>query len=512
VATGGSVLAAARQAHVGRGTYYDWRDRYATEGAAGVKHARSRAPQHRRRAPVSAELRAAVLAYSETYPHERGGRTIAARLRQAPKGQSVIGHRKVAEIRRLVRAPPSAPAARPGDTRPTAPAPAPGSLAAGAAGAAPPPPEPGPGGAPVAAPPPARRPATVTVVHAPAPHQPVNIDRCVVPVTHASRQAWASVSVSEAAAGATPAVLAQPPAGPTWPGQVFADATRSYLEQMQTDEAQRTAKRTAKGQRKYRRRQKQTGRPAAALRSDELRVARRRQRHVRQAEDATWRKQRASHQVAGAKRRQQTRPERRVARTAWRQTTATWTQIRAVRQQQVAQRTTDDSAWRQARQALRSQLATLAARPLLTVWLAIRVVVDNGTRRCLQLPVFVTGGHVTAAAIIAQLPAPWLKQLQFGISDTGAQCIADAFAQFAKTLEFLHRRSAPQRPQTNGIAERFVRTLKAWLAWHTWQNPEELTALLAEFIVDYNDRPHQGAELAGRSPNEFARQLGCSTC
>ena len=36
--------------------------------------------------------------------------------------------------------------------------------------------------------------------------------------------------------------------------------------------------------------------------------------------------------------------------------------------------------------------------------------------------------------------------------------------------------------------------------------------LLAEFIVYYNDRPHQGAELAGLSPNEYARQLGCSTC
>ena len=450
-----------------------------------------------------------MLAYYETYPHERGGRTIAARLRQAHKGQSVIGHSKVAEILRLVRATPSAPAARPGDTRPTPPAPAPGSMAAGAAGAAPTPPEPGPGGAPVAAPTPASTPAPVTGVHAPAPNQTVNIDLCVVPVTHDSRQAWAAVSVSEAAAGATPEVLAQPTAVPPWPGQVFADATRSYIEQMQTYEAQRTAKRTAKGQRKYRRRQKQTGRQAAALRSDELRVARRRQRHVRQAEDATWRKQRATHQVAGAKRRHQTRPERRAT---WRQTTATWTQIRAVRQKQVAQRTTDDSAWRQARQELRSQLATLAALPLVTVWLAIRVVGDNGTRRCLQLPLFVTGVHVTAEEIVAQLQAHWLKELQFVISDNGAQFIADAFAQFAKTMEFLHVRIAPQRPQTNGIAERFVRTLKAWLAWHTWQNPEELTALLAEFIVYYNDRPHQGAELAGLSPNEYARELGCSTC
>jgi hypothetical protein len=37
--------------------------------------------------------------------------------------------------------------------------------------------------------------------------------------------------------------------------------------------------------------------------------------------------------------------------------------------------------------------------------------------------------------------------------------------------------------------------------------------LLIEFIAYYNDRPHQGAELDGLSPNEFARRLAeCSTC
>ena len=79
-------------------------------------------------------------------------------------------------------------------------------------------------------------------------------------------------------------------------------------------------------------------------------------------------------------------------------------------------------------------------------------------------------------------------------------------------MEFLHVRSAPQRPQTNGVAERCVRTLQEWLAGHTGQGPEELTAWRAECIVYYNDRPHQGAELAGLSPNEFARRLECSTC
>jgi transposase InsO family protein len=366
--------------------------------------------------------------------------------------------------------------------------------------------------APGAAPTPSVTPAAVPVVHAPTPNQTANIDLCVVPLTHDGQQPWAAVSVSQAAAGATPEVVTPAAAPPTWPGQVFADPTRTYAEQMQGYEVQRTAKRAAKGQRQHRRRQKQTARQALAVRSDELRVARRRQRLARQREDATWRQQRAAHRTAVQQRRQQSRAERRASRKQWRQTTETWDNTRAARQQQGDRRTREDTIWRAQRQEIRSQLAALAAAPLVTLWLAILVVVDNGTRRCLQLPLFVTGAHVTAEEVIAQLRAHWPRELQFVISDNGPQFIADAFAQFAKEMTFLHIRIAPHRPQTNGIAERFVRTLKEWLAWHTWQSAEELAALLAEFIVYYNDRPHQGAELAGLSPNEFARQLGCSTC
>jgi transposase InsO family protein len=588
VAAGETVTAAARRAHVGRGTYYYWRERYATAGTAGLKDERSRAPRHPRLAPISAEVRAEVLAYYDAHPHERGSRTIADRLRQAHQGQSVIGHSKVAAIIRLARATPDAalpavtgaaagdepgaaptppetvaggapgaaptaagPAAAvtgvapmPPETiaggapgaAPTAAGPAaavtgvapmpPETIAGGAPGAAPTaagptaavtgvapmPPETIAGGAPGAAPTPSVTPAAVPVVHAPTPNQTANIDLCVVPLTHDGQQPWAAVSVSQAAAGATPEVVTPAAAPPTWPGQVFADPTRTYAEQMQGYEVQRTAKRAAKGQRQHRRRQKQTARQALAVRSDELRVARRRQRLARQREDATWRQQRAAHRTAVQQRRQQSRAERRASRKQWRQTTETWDNTRAARQQQGDRRTREDTIWRAQRQEIRSQLAALAAAPLVTLWLAILVVVDNGTRRCLQLPLFVTGAHVTAEEVIAQLRAHWPRELQFVISDNGPQFIADAFAQFAKEMTFLHIRIAPHRPQTNGIAERFVRTLKEWLAWHTWQSAEELAALLAEFIVYYNDRPHQGAELAGLSPNEFARQLGCSTC
>jgi len=464
-----TVTAAARRAHVGRGTYYHWLDRYETTGEAGLAQPRSGAPHQLRLAPLRAAGCAEVLADYDAHPHERGCRMIAQRLRQAHDGQAVIGHSKVAALIRLAHAP---------GTRPAAPAVA---LNAAAPG--------------------------VVAVPAPAANQTANSDLCVVPLPHNSAQAWALLCGSQAAAGASPEIGAPPDAAPPWPGQVFADPNRPYAEQMATYQAQRGAK----GQRKHRRRQRQAARQALNRRSHERRVARRQQRPARQQADAAGRHQQAAQRHPQHVRQQQPRAERRAARAAWRQQTAPWAATQPVHRQQVAQRSAQDASWRQARQAMRRQRAALAGTPRVTAWLAILVVIDNGTRRCLQRPLFVTGGHVTAEEIVAQLRQHWPQEIQFVISDNGPQFIADAFAQLARDMEFLHVRIAPQHPQTNGIAERCVRTRKEWRAWHTWQSPEELTALLAEFIVYYNDRPHQGAELAGLAPNEFARRLVGST-
>jgi transposase InsO family protein len=286
---------------------------------------------------------------------------------------------------------------------------------------------------------------------------------------------------------------------------VFDDPARSYPEKMAAYQTQRTAK----GQRKHRRRQKQTARQALNVRSDELRVARRQQRQARQQEDAVWRQARTTYRTAAAAPPPPSRAARQAARAERR---AAWAAAQQTHRQHQAQRTAEDAAWRQARHAILQAVAALTATPLISAWLAILVVIDNGTRRCLQLPLFVTGAHVTAAEVVAQLRQHWPVGLQFVISDNGAQFIADAFAQLAQDMQFAHIRIAPHRPQTNGVAERFVRTLKEWLAWHAWQNDAELAALLAEFIVYYNDRPHQGAELNGLSPDEFAERLKCATC
>jgi hypothetical protein len=53
----------------------------------------------------------------------------------------------------------------------------------------------------------------------------------------------------------------------------------------------------------------------------------------------------------------------------------------------------------------------------------------------------------------------------------------------------------------------FVRTLKAWLAERARDGAGALEPLLAQFAVEYNDRPRQGLALPGLSPNEFAARF-----
>ena len=496
----GNIAEAARRAHVGRGTYYYWKARYQAGGAAALDQEHSRAPHRTRIPPVSAELWQEVLAYYREHPDERGYRTIANRLRQRHNGQKVISHSKVGDIVREARAAsmvvgePLLPVAGCYEL------PLPATPSESEVAALP--------GLVVT-------PQAPRVVHAPQPNETVNIDLCVVPLTHESTQVLASVSLSQAAAGAAPTPDEKVPVVAEWPGQVFGDVNLPYEQQMAQYAQQRAAKRASKGQRKHRRRQKQAERAALNAQSDELRVGRRRQRQARREEDAAWRTTREAHRAEGQAWRALSRAERRQRRAVRQAQQQAWREQKAARQTLTQARQAEDEAWRQERQRIRSGLAILLhSTPLVYAWLAIVVVVDNGTRRCLGLPMFTAGVHVTAEMVVAALRSIWPQGVQFVVSDNGAQFIAEVFQQFAQEMVFLHVRIAPRRACTNGIAERFVRTLKEWLEGRSWHTPEELAALLAEFIEYYNDRPHQGAELDGLSPNEYARWLSatCSTC
>jgi transposase InsO family protein len=139
--------------------------------------------------------------------------------------------------------------------------------------------------------------------------------------------------------------------------------------------------------------------------------------------------------------------------------------------------------------------------------IAILVVTDNCTRQCLGLPLFVVGNTVTAEMVVEALRFLLPPQRQSLISDRGTHFTAQIFRQLAHHENFIHVLIARHRPQSNGIAERFVRTLKEWLADKSWQSDQELGQLLSQFLAEFNNRPHQGLPIPGLSPNEFAHRM-----
>jgi transposase InsO family protein len=288
---------------------------------------------------------------------------------------------------------------------------------------------------------------------------------------------------------------------PSAPGLVFANESLDYTEAMlrfvaasrDADGLAPLADQTAAGDaRASRKAEKQAVRRAA----NELRLARRQQRAQRKIEDRAWR-------VLSAQLR--TAPADPTAPALSRYAAAKRKQrLRAPRRAQRQQRAREDEAWRQRRQQLRVQQSAL---PLISSWIAILVITDNCTRQCLGLPLFVTGSHVTAELVVAALQALLPPELQFLISDRGVHFIAKAFDALAQHADFIHVWIARHRPQSNGIAERFVRTLKDWLATQTWQSAAELQILLAQFMAEYNERPHRGLAIPGLSPNEFANRI-----
>lgn len=151
----GDVAEACAKAHVGLGTFYYWRPRFEAGGYEALEQERSRAPHRTRIPPIAPEIVQEVLATKRAQP-EAGYRTVAQRVRQAHDWQPVIGPSKVRLI--LLEA---------GLVKPAVPEP--------------------------------KSVAEVIAVHAPQPEQTVNIDLCVVPISHEATAELISASLAAAA-------------------------------------------------------------------------------------------------------------------------------------------------------------------------------------------------------------------------------------------------------------------------------------------------------------------------
>jgi len=329
------------------------------------------------------------------------------------------------------------------------------------------------------------------------PGQTANVDLCFVPATHAAEQRLPAVSGSSGRLVVTP--VRETTEEHTWPGQIFEDPTVAYAEAMDAFVAAatappplpRTPEQWAAQEEQMARKEAQRLHHHAEM---ALRAERSAQRAQRRQEDTAWRDLCAARQTALGM------PGGGAALDA----AAVWRAQRAQRRATLERRQQDDAAWRQERLLLRD---TALAAPPARRWIAVLVLTDNCTRQCVGLPLFEAGAKVTAEMVRDALRTLLPPELQFLIADRGTHFTAHALARLAHEADFVHVLIARHRPASNGIAERFVRTLKDWLAGQTWEAADVLAALLEQFRAEYNARPHQGLGIPGLSPTEFAQRI-----
>ena len=313
-----------------------------------------------------------------------------------------------------------------------------------------------------------------------------------MPATHEAEQKLPAVS------GSSGRLVVKRAAGDEsekqWPGKVFEDQSRDYTEVMldyvAASKAQSAPSETAQGKQRAALKAKKQ-----ALRQEEAKLGdqRRALRQERKAQDTAWDIQKAKRRELKAK----------SSAKEGRADNEFWSIIRKQRRDTKLKRKDENKLWRQKRLSLRERLSQL---PIVTAWIAILVIVDNCTRQCLGLPLFVVGPKVTSQMIIEALSVLLPPDLHFLITDRGTHFIANTFEQLAENSDFIHVLIARHRPHSNGIAERFIRTFKESLMDKSWNDDIQLDALFAQFLTQYNDRPHQGLPIPGLSPNEFAKR------
>lgn len=289
-----------------------------------------------------------------------------------------------------------------------------------------------------------------------------------------------------------------------WPGRIFENPDLDYEEAIQAYVAATRDRLESSRNKKPAKTGWDAERLAWRREEEALKTERHQVRERRKQEDVAWKawrqqitaQRKAYRQLPKAQRQKQ----HQLGALLEQQWQAAWEQRRASMQL----REQEDAAWRAKRQQIRER-ANPGQR--VQAWYALLVIIDNCTRQCLGLPIFVTGASVKAATVAQVLEAALPPELQYLISDQGSQFRTVAFAKLLERKGIIWVPVYRHRAQTNGIAERFVRTLKEWLANKAWHSRQELDAWLATFPPQYNDRPHQGLPIPGLSPNEFAKRI-----
>ncbi len=142
-------------------------------------------------------------------------------------------------------------------------------------------------------------------------------------------------------------------------------------------------------------------------------------------------------------------------------------------------------------------------------WEYVHVCVDDATRLA-YVEVLPNEKASTAVAFLRRaidhFAAHGIK-VKSVITDNGSPYLSKAHSIACRTLGIRHIRTRPYRPQTNGKAERFIRTMLAgWAYGAIYRDSRERTAALSGWLDHYNyQRPH-GA-LNHQTPASRLQQL-----
>ena len=92
------------------------------------------------------------------------------------------------------------------------------------------------------------------------------------------------------------------------------------------------------------------------------------------------------------------------------------------------------------------------------------------------------------------------------VSDNGRQFTAHKFQEFLLNNGVTHKFTAPYHPATNGLAERYVQTLKKSLRAIQPKNAEDTHTALQSLLLQYRKTPHS---VTNESPCNlmFGRQI-----
>jgi len=161
-----------------------------------------------------------------------------------------------------------------------------------------------------------------------------------------------------------------------------------------------------------------------------------------------------------------------------------------------------------ARRGARSEDAA-GVRRLQTGWERVHVCVDDATRLA-YVEVLPDEKATTAIGFLRRAVAFYGSHgigVERVMTDNGSAYVSTAHALACRALGIRHIRTRPRRPQTNGKAERFIRTmLREWAYAAVYGSSPERAAALSGWVERYNFHRRHGA-LGHRPPIHRLREL-----